>query len=110
MICTSARQYFVKKVLKIITPLTKIRKNIVWREMYKREKPSSDALNTTIRKMSLTNSQVCYIGDAFNDYKTSLAARVKFIYFCPNLKKRDLRIPKTIPFISLHRKIFQVLK
>jgi len=109
-ICTSARQYFVKKVLKIITPLTKIRKNIVWREMYKKEKPLPEALNTTIRKMSLTNSQVCYIGDAFNDYKTSLAARVKFVYFCPNLKKRDLRIPKTIPLISLHRKIFQVLK
>lgn len=109
-ICTSATKDFVKKILKIFKELKEMRDNIVWREMYKKEKPSPEALNLTIKKMDLTKSQVYYIGDALSDYKTSIAAKVKFIYFCPNFKKGDLRIPKLIPTISSHRKIFKLLK
>ena len=63
----------------------------------------------TLRKMDLTNLQVYYIGDAFSDYQTSLNAKVKFIYFCPNLAERDLRIPESIPVISSHEEIWRRL-
>ncbi|MDI6603516.1 MAG: HAD hydrolase-like protein [Patescibacteria group bacterium] len=110
-ICTSAHKNFVKKLLNALKPLKKIIKNnVVWREMYKKEKPSPDALNLTIKKMGLIKSQVCYIGDAFSDYKTSTTTKVKFIYFCHNIKNRDLRIPKSTSVISSHKQIFNFLK
>ncbi len=108
-ICTSAHKNFVEKIMNNFSELKKLlRNNIVWREMYKREKPLPDALIFTISKMDLKPSLVCYIGDAFSDYKTSVAAKVKFVYFCPNFKKRDLRIPKSIPIISLHKHVFEI--
>ncbi len=106
-ICTSASKDFVKKVLSVLGGLKKIEDNIVWREMYEQKKPAPDALNLTIKKMDLTNLQVCYVGDALIDYKTSVGAKVKFIYFCPNLKERDLRIPKSIPVIFSHEEIYR---
>lgn len=109
-ICTSAREIFVKKVSNILKFLRKIKNNIIWREMYKTEKPSPEALDLTIKKMGLGKSEICYIGDAFTDYKTSIKTRVKFIYFCPNSKAKDKRIPKLVPVISSHRKIFSFLK
>lgn len=78
--------------------------------MYKYAKPSSDALNLTINKMGLAGSRVYYIGDAFSDYKTSVNAKVRFIYFCPNVRNRDLRIPRLISVISSHKEIFKLLK
>ena len=110
-ICTSAHKNFVKKILNNFSEFKKaIKDNIVWRKMYKNEKPSPDALNVTIKKMGLTNSQVCYIGDSFSDYKTSVKAKVKLIYFCPNAKSKDLRMPRSIPVISSHKEIFKFLK
>lgn len=109
-ICTSASKNFVKKILELFKELKRIKDNIVWRESYKKEKPSPEALILTIKKMGLKKNQVYYIGDAPNDYKTSLNARIGFIYFCPNTKNKDLRIPETIPVISLHREIFKLLK
>jgi len=106
-ICTSAKKVFVKKVLKPFRELRKM--DVVWREMYTEEKPSPEALNLTIKKMDLSNKQVCYVGDAFNDYKTSLKAKVKFIYFCPDKKGRDPRIPESVPTISFHRGIFKLI-
>jgi HAD superfamily hydrolase (TIGR01549 family) len=107
-ICTSAKKDFVKKVLK---PFKKLREvNTVWREMYGKEKPSPEALNLTLKKMGLSDKQVCYVGDAFNDYKTSLKAKVKFIYFCPDKKSQDPRIPKSIPVIYSHREIFKLIR
>lgn len=108
-ICTSAQKIFVKKVLNISKSLGKFKNNIIWREMYKREKPFPDALNLTVSKMNLPKSQILYIGDAFNDYQTSIAARVRFVYFCPDIRKRDLRIPKSIPIISHHQDIFKLI-
>jgi HAD superfamily hydrolase (TIGR01549 family) len=107
-IYTSAHRNFVKEALNALDGLKKIEGNIVWREMYGQEKPSPDGLNLTIEKMNLTNLQVCYVGDALIDYKTSNNANVKFIYFCPNLKERDLRIPKSIPIISFHKEIKKI--
>jgi len=110
-ICTSAPKNYVKKILNNFSKLKRIIKNnIVWRGMYKNEKPSPEVLNLIIKKMGLTKSQACYVGDIFVDYKTGVTAEVKFIYFCPNLKKRDLRIPKSIPTILSHREIFKLLK
>jgi beta-phosphoglucomutase-like phosphatase (HAD superfamily) len=104
-ICTSAYRNFVEKALNVLDGLKNIKDNIVWREMYKQKKPAPDALNLTIKKMNLTNLQVCYIGDALIDYKTTVNAKIEFIYFCPNLKESDLRIPESIPVISFHREI-----
>jgi len=109
-ICTAAYKEFVKKVLHVFGDLKIIENNIVWREMYKKDKPSPDALNLTIKKMNLPKSQVIFIGDAFNDYKTGVNAKIKFIYFCPNPENIDLRVPKTIPLISSHREIYNILK
>ncbi len=108
-ICTSAHKNFVMKVLDVLNPLKKIKNNIIWREMYKKEKPSPEALNLTIKKMGLNNSEVYYIGDAFSDYKTSIVAKVKFIYFCQNFKEKDEKIPKSIPIITSHKEIFKFL-
>lgn len=110
-ICTSAPKNFVIKILDNFSELRKLlRHNIIWRKMYKREKPSPDVLNLVIKKMNLAKSQVCYIGDAFSDYKTAIRAKVKFIYFCPNLKKRDSRISKSIPTISSHKHVFEITR
>jgi len=110
-ICTSAKKIFVKKVFNVLKPLKRIIKNnVVWREMYKKEKPSPDSLNLTLEKMDLTKSQVYYIGDALSDYKTAIAAKVKFIYFCPKSQKKDSRIPKSISVISSHKNILKLLK
>ena len=110
-ICTSAHKNFVEKILVNFSELRKLlRHNIIWRKMYKREKPSPDVLNLVIKKMNLAKSQVCYIGDAFSDYKTAMRAKVKFIYFCPNLKKRDSRISKSIPTISSHKHVFEITR
>ncbi|OGZ34319.1 MAG: hypothetical protein A3I88_03705 [Candidatus Portnoybacteria bacterium RIFCSPLOWO2_12_FULL_39_9] len=108
-ICTSAHKNFVKaiKALKIIK---KIGNKIIWREMYKKGKPSPEALNLTMSKMGLANSQIYYIGDALNDYKTSVKAGVKFIYFCPSVNRKDLRIPKSVKVISSHKEILELLK
>lgn len=109
-ICTSASKDFVLKIMNNLPDLKDVMKNhIVWREMYKEGKPSPEALNLTMEKMGLTNSQVCYVGDAFSDYQTSLNAKVKFIYFRPDLKERDLRIPDSIPMISSHKEIWRWL-
>ena len=110
-ICTSAYKFFGKKVLSLSKALREIiKENIVWREMYKKAKPAPDALNLTVKKMGLTKPEVYYVGDVFSDYKTSIAAKVKFVYFCPDLKKRDLRIPKSIPIISSHKHVFEIAK
>lgn len=107
-VLTSAHKFFVKKVLNISKPLERaIGNNVVWREMYKRGKPKPDGLNLTMKNMGLVNSQVCYVGDAFSDYRTSVTAKVKFFYFCPDQKKRDKRISLSIPVISSHEKIFK---
>ncbi len=66
-------------------------------------------INVTLEKMGLKNSQVYYVGDSASDYKTSLNANVKFIYFCPNLKQRDARIPESVPIISSHEEIWRWL-
>ena len=108
-ICTSASRSFVKKILGLFKELKEIKNNIIWRELYKKEKPSPEALNLTIKKMGLRNNQVYYIGDAFSDYKTSINAKINFIYFYPNKKKKDLRIPNSIPIISSHRAILKML-
>lgn len=109
--CTSAHKNFVIKILNHLPRLKKIIKNnIIWREMYRKEKPSPDVLNLTIKKMGLTKSQVYYVGDALSDYKTAVRAKVGFIYFCPNSQKRDLRIPKSVPIISSHKQVFKLLK
>lgn len=107
-ICTSAGKDFVEKVLNNSNELKKY--NVIWREMYNNEKPSPEALNLTIKKMGLINSQVCYVGDALSDYKTSINAEVKFIYFCPNIKNKDARISESIPTISSHKEIFRFLE
>ena len=109
-ICTSAHKYFVSEVLNNFNELDIMIKNhCVWRKMYGEGKPSPKALNVTLRKMGLTNLLTCYIGNAFSDYQTSINAKVKFIYFCPNLAERDLRIPKLIPIISSHEEIWRRL-
>ncbi|MDO8663717.1 MAG: HAD family phosphatase, partial [Candidatus Wildermuthbacteria bacterium] len=109
-ICTSAYKFFVEKVLSLSSALRiAIKDNVVWREMYKRAKPAPDALDLTIKKMRLKKSQACYVGDAFKDYKTSASAKVKFIYFCPNVKNRDSRIPQPASGIASHREIFKLL-
>jgi len=106
-ICTSAGKDFVEKVLKSSNELKGY--DIIWREMYDNEKPSPEALILTIEKMGLTNTQICYIGDALSDYKTSINAKVKFVYFCSDIKKKDSRIPESIPIIYFHKKIFKFL-
>jgi beta-phosphoglucomutase len=110
-VCTSAHKNFVKKVFNTLKPLKKIIKdNVVWREMYKKEKPFPDPLNLTIKKMGLAKSQVSYIGNASSDYKTAIAAKIKFIYFCPKSQKKDSRIPKSTPVISSHKEVLKLLK
>ena len=108
-IFTAAHKNFVKEVLKIIKGLKIIKNNIIWCEFYKKGKPFPEGLNLTIKKMGLKNSEVYYIGDTFNDHKTSKAAGVRFIYFCSNIKNKDLRIPKSVPVISSHKEIFRIL-
>lgn len=96
-ICTSAYKFFVKKVLNLSPSLRKvIGGNIVWREMYARAKPSPDCLNLTLKKMGLASSQACYVGDVLSDYQTSLKAKVRFVYFCPDVKNQDKRIPEFV--------------
>ena len=108
-ICTSAGKKFTQSVLNNLKQLKKaVGSNVVWREMYRKEKPSPDALNLTLAKMNLMSSQVCYIGDAFNDYKTSQKAKVRFIYFCPDGIK-DKRIPETAASISSHKELIKLL-
>ena len=77
--------------------------------MYKDEKPFPGALNLTLKEMGLTNLESCYVGDALNDYETSINAKIRFIYFCPSIKNKDLRIPKSVPLISSHKEIFKFL-
>ncbi|MDP1538811.1 MAG: HAD hydrolase-like protein [bacterium] len=108
-ICTSATKIFVKRILERFKELKKIKDNIVWRELYKKEKPSPEALNLTIKKMGLKKNELYYIGDAFSDYKTSVAAKIQFIYFCPDGRNKDSRIPKSIPIISSHKEILKFL-
>ncbi|MFH1509778.1 MAG: HAD-IA family hydrolase [Candidatus Nealsonbacteria bacterium] len=107
-ICTSANKGFIKKVLNILPSLKKY--NIIWRELYEEEKPSPEALNLTIKKMGLDNNQVIYVGDALNDYNTSINARVEFIYFCPKENTKDVRMPNNIFTISNHKDIFNLLE
>lgn len=107
-ICTSAKRDFVKKILRRFKKLRKV--NVVWREMYAKEKPSPEALNITIKKMGLSKKHVIYVGDAANDYKTSINASVKFVYFCLNKKQRDSRIPKSTITISRHKEVLRILK
>lgn len=110
-VCTSARKGFVKKTLKSLKPLKEaLKKNIVWREMYKEEKPSSQALDLTIDKMGLNREDVCYIGDAYADYRTAKAAKIRFMYFCPSDGNRDPRIPKYVPIMHSHKNTFELLK
>jgi len=109
-IVTSSPRIFVKRVLNFLKSLKKVQNNIIWREMYRNEKPSPEILNLAIKKMRLKNSEVYYIGDAFSDYKTARRAKVKFIYFCPNLKKKDSRISKSIPIISSHKNVFEITR
>lgn len=106
-ICTSAREGFVKKVLDVFPELGKY--GTIWREMYKEEKPSPEALNLTMKKMGINNDQVIYVGDALNDYKTSVNANVGFIYFCPEENSKDVRIPNDIPAITNHKEIFNLI-
>lgn len=108
-ICTSAKNDFAQIVLKHNNFLKNaIGDNIIWREMYKKEKPAPDALNLTMKKMGLDKSQVCYVGDAFNDYKTSKNTGVKFIFFFQD--RKDSRIPVAITAINSHKKIFQAIR
>jgi beta-phosphoglucomutase-like phosphatase (HAD superfamily) len=106
-ICTSARENFVRKILEFFPELKEC--NIIWREMYKNEKPMPESLNLTIKKMGINNSQVIYIGDALNDYKTSINANVRFIYFYPKENSSDARIPKDVFVISSHKEIVDLL-
>lgn len=108
-ICTSAHKNFVKGIM-ALKKIKEVESKIIWREMYNKEKPSPEALNLTTKKMGLKNSQVYYIGDALSDYKTSINAKIKFIYFSHNIKAKDPRIPKSIPVISSHQEIFKLLK
>lgn len=107
-ICTSSHNFFVKKVFNLFPGLGKaLKENVVCREMYERAKPYPDALDMTIKRMGLNNSQVYYVGDAFKDYEACLNAKVKFIYFCPNIRNWDERIPKYALTIRNHREIFK---
>ncbi len=107
-ICTSASGNFVGKIMDKFPELRNLLKeNVVWREMYENEKPSSDALDLTMEKMGINNQQVVYVGDALSDYKTGLNAKVKFVYFCPG--EKDPRIPDSIPVISSHDEIYGIL-
>ena len=108
-ICTSAHKNFVKAI-KALKKIKEAENKIIWREMYNQEKPSPEGLNLTMKKMGLKNSRVYYIGDALSDYETSVKAGVKFIYFCPNIKAKDSRIPKSVPVISSHQEIFKLLE
>jgi phosphoglycolate phosphatase-like HAD superfamily hydrolase len=106
-ICTSAKEDFVSHVLKRFPSLKEY--NIVWRELYKEEKPLPESLELTTGRMGLMNKEVLYVGDALNDYRTSINAKIDFIYFCPNESVKDYRIPNDIHLISDHKEIFTFL-
>ncbi len=107
-ISTSSGKNFVKKILDIFPELKKY--GIVWREMYLGEKPSPEILDLTVKKMGLKKSEVIYVGDALNDYETSVNGGVKFVYFCPKENSKDSRIPQNIPVISNHEEIMIYLE
>lgn len=106
---TGSDRRFVKKILKDKKVLNIIKNNFVWREMYKKAKPSGEGLKLALKRMKIENSSAVYVGDAFSDYKSSMDAKVKFVYFCPDIRKRDSRIPKSITAISFHKEIFKFL-
>ena len=108
-ICTSAPKEFVMDVISAVALVRKLEDRIVWREMYKEGKPSPEPLLFTLQQMGLQASEAIFVGDAWSDYRASMAAGIPFIYFCPASITPDSVIPSSIPRLENHSDIFQYL-
>ena len=108
-ICTSAREYFVQRVMKDVQGLELLKEKIVFREMYDMAKPSAEPLLLTLSHMNLAPQEAVYIGDAFSDYQASKNAELEFIYFLPPGASEDVRIPNSISRIASHKEIFSYI-
>lgn len=80
-ICTSSKKFFIQAVLKKVPALKSFENKIVYRELYKQGKPSSEPLLLTSKKMNLSPKECYYIGDAEADYHAALNAGMNFIFF-----------------------------
>lgn len=77
--------------------------------MYKQGKPQAEPLLLTADKMELKTNQCLYVGDAYyNDYLAAWNAGMNFIYFCPNAKNFDVRIPSEIFKITHHKELLKI--
>jgi len=109
-ICTSAPKEFVMRVASEISVVDDIKDNIVWREMCKEGKPSPEPLLFTLKQMGLQAPETVFVGDAWSDYKASIAAKIPFLYFSPEYSEPDSTIPDNIPRLKNHKEIFEYLK
>ena len=109
-ICTSARKYFVHRVMKDAQGLELLKEKTVFREMYDKAKPSAEPLLLTLSHMNLAPEEVVYMGDAFSDYEASKNAGVEFLYFLPEGREQDPRIPQIVPRLKFHKDILSYIK
>ena len=109
-ICTSARKDFVHRVMKDAQGLELLKEKVVFREMYAEGKPSAEPLLLTLSHMSLKPEEVVYVGDAFSDYGASRNADMSFLYFLPEGREQDPRIPQEIPRLKFHKDILSYIK
>lgn len=109
-ICTSAPREFVLSVYNNIPELQVLKDKTVFREMYKEGKPNPEPVFLTVKLMGLPVQQCVYIGDAYNDYLAATSAGCEFVYIRPNPKDNDPRIPSTIPVISNHSQILNIIE
>lgn len=109
-VCTSSTKDFVDKIFNTNEELKPLQGKYVYREMYKKGKPSAEPLLLTFKKAGNFSGKECiYIGDTYTDYCSAKAAGAKFIYFAPDPKNEDLRIPKTITRIRTHKELLLLI-
>ncbi len=109
-VCTSQDHAFIAKVMEKQPWLSSLRERMVWKGMYTDGKPSAEPLLVTLKIMgNLAPEKVVYIGDAHADYLCAQNAGTGFVYFCRDFQQRIKDIPVTVPTISDHQQLLELI-
>lgn len=108
-ICTSAHEEFITSVFNNLPELKTFESRTVFREMYKVGKPNPEPVLLTSKLMGLDVEECIYVGDAYNDYLAATGAGAGFAYAWRAPQDKDPRIPDSIPIISDHTQILDLL-
>lgn len=110
-ICTSARKPFIDAYLAKVPLLRSLEGRIIYKEMYRKGKPSAEPLLLAMHALGDFNPAEClYIGDAYADYLSAVNAGIDFFYFCCKTSNDDKRIPPEIKRLRDHRELLSLLK